>query len=50
MKLPRHYQDGEPSVQFYDLRECGGPGTLLDGDVKFYLAQGQKTGGPILDG
>jgi SAM-dependent methyltransferase len=36
-------------VEFYDLRECGGPGTLLDGDVEFYLAQAQKTGGPILD-
>jgi SAM-dependent methyltransferase len=49
MKLPRHYLDGGPSVEFYDLRECGGPGTLLDGDVEFYLAQAQKTGGPILD-
>lgn len=49
MKLPRHYQDGGPSVEFYDLRECGGPGTLLDGDVELYLEQAQKTGGPILD-
>ena len=49
MKLPQHYQDGGPSVEFYDIRETGGPGTLLDGDVEFYLAQARKTGGPILD-
>lgn len=48
-KLPEHYQDGGPSVDFYDLRERGGPGTLLDGDVEFYLAQARKTGGPVLD-
>ena len=49
MKLPEHYQNGGPSVEFYDLRERGGPGTLLDGDVEFYLGQARKTGGPILD-
>jgi ubiquinone/menaquinone biosynthesis C-methylase UbiE len=47
--LPKHYQDGGPSVEFYDLREAGGPGTLLEGDVEFYLAQARETGGPILD-
>jgi ubiquinone/menaquinone biosynthesis C-methylase UbiE len=49
VKLPKHYQDGGPSVEFYDVRERGGPGTLLDGDVEFYLAQARKVGGPILD-
>jgi hypothetical protein len=49
VKLPDHYQDGGPSVDFYDVRERGGPGTLLDGDIEFYLAQARKTGGPILD-
>jgi SAM-dependent methyltransferase len=48
-KRPEHYQDGGPSVEFYDLREKGGPGTLLEGDVEFYLAQARKTGGPVLD-
>jgi SAM-dependent methyltransferase len=48
-KLPQHYQDGGLSVEFYDLRERGGPGTVLDGDVEFYLAQARKTGGPVLD-
>jgi ubiquinone/menaquinone biosynthesis C-methylase UbiE len=47
--LPKHYQDGGPSVEFYDVRETGGPGTLLEGDVAFYLAQARETGGPILD-
>jgi SAM-dependent methyltransferase len=49
MERPRHYQDGGPSVDFYDVRERGGPGTILDGDIEFYLAQARKTGGPILD-
>jgi SAM-dependent methyltransferase len=49
MKLPMHYQDGGPSVDYYDVREAGGPGTLLDGDVEFYLAQARKVGGPVLD-
>ena len=49
MKLPQHDHDGGPSVEFYELRERGGPGTVLDGDVEFYLAQARKTGGPILD-
>jgi SAM-dependent methyltransferase len=49
MELPRHYQDGGPSVEFYDVRERGGPGTVLDGDIEFYLAQARETGGPILD-
>jgi len=48
-RYPEHYQDGGPSVEFYDLREGGGPGTVLDGDVDFYLAQARKTGGPVLD-
>jgi len=47
--LPRHYQDGGPSVEFYDLRERGGAGTILAGDVEFYVAQARKTGGPVLD-
>ncbi len=49
MALPEHYQGGGPSVEFYDVREAGGPGTPLQGDVEFYLAQARKTGGPILD-
>jgi SAM-dependent methyltransferase len=49
MKRIEHYQDGGPSVEFYDLREAGGPGTLLEGDVEFYLAQARRTGGPVLD-
>src|SRR6185503_10941179 len=49
MKLPEHYQDGGPSVEFYDIRETGGPGSVLDGDVEFYLAQARKMGGPVLD-
>ena len=49
MKLPEHYLDGGPSVDFYDLREHGGPGTVIEGDVDFYLAQARKTGGPVLD-
>ena len=49
MTLPEHYQDGGPSVDFYDVRETGGPGSLLDGDVEFYLAQARKVGGPVLD-
>jgi ubiquinone/menaquinone biosynthesis C-methylase UbiE len=49
MTYPVHYQDGGPSVDFYDLREGGGPGTILDGDVEFYLEQAKKTGGPVLD-
>ena len=49
MAYPEHYQDGGPSVDFYDVREGGGPGTVLDGDVDFYLAQARKTGGPVLD-
>jgi SAM-dependent methyltransferase len=49
MNVPEHYQDGGPSVEFYDVREKGGPGTLLEGDVEFYLAQARKTGGPVLD-
>jgi len=49
MAYPEHYQDGGPSVEFYDLREVGGPGSMLDGDVDFYLAQAKKTGGPVLD-
>jgi SAM-dependent methyltransferase len=49
MKLPQHYQDGVPSVEFYDLRERGGPGTIREGDIEFYLAQARKTRGPILD-
>jgi ubiquinone/menaquinone biosynthesis C-methylase UbiE len=48
-KRLEHYQDGGPSVDFYDLREAGGPGTLLEGDVEFYLAQARRTGGPVLD-
>ena len=31
MKLPEHYQDGGPSVEFYDVRETGGPGSMLAG-------------------
>jgi len=51
MNLPRHYQDGEPSLQSYDLRKCGEPGTLQDGDVEFYLAQGERQVGPFpMDG
>lgn len=49
MKLPQHYQDGGPSVDFYDLLDRGGPGTVVEGDIEFYLAQAKKTGGPILD-
>ena len=49
MTLPQHYQDGGPSVEFYDVRETGGPGTLLKGDIEFYLAHARETGGPILD-
>jgi ubiquinone/menaquinone biosynthesis C-methylase UbiE len=49
MKRRAHYQDGGPSVDFYDLREAGGPGTLLEGDVEFYMAQARRTGGPVLD-
>lgn len=49
MALPDHYQDGGPSVDFYDVRETGGPGTLLEGDVDFYLARARETRGPILD-
>jgi len=49
MTYPEHYQDGGPSVDFYDLRERGGPGSILDGDVEFYLAQAKKSGGPVLD-
>jgi ubiquinone/menaquinone biosynthesis C-methylase UbiE len=49
MTYPEHYQDGGPSVEFYDLREVGGPGSILDGDVEFYLAQARRTGGPVLD-
>jgi ubiquinone/menaquinone biosynthesis C-methylase UbiE len=49
VKLPEHYQDGGPSVDFYDVRETGGSGTLLDGDVEFYVAQARETGGPVLD-
>jgi ubiquinone/menaquinone biosynthesis C-methylase UbiE len=49
MTYPKHYQDGGPSVEFYDLRERGGPGSILEGDVEFYLAQARKTGGPVLD-
>jgi hypothetical protein len=33
-------------VEFYDLGECGGPGTLLDGDVEFCPVQAPKGGGP----
>ena len=39
MKLSEHYQDGGPSVEFYDVRETAGPGSLLDGDVEFYLEE-----------
>jgi len=49
MKQREHYQNGGPSVEFYDLRERGGPGTVLDGDLEFYLKQARKTGGPVLD-
>jgi SAM-dependent methyltransferase len=49
VNLPEHYQDGGPSVDFYDIREVGGPGTPCDGDVDFYLTQARKVGGPILD-
>src|SRR5499427_3502772 len=49
VKRAEHYLDGGPSVEFYDLREAGGPGTLLEGDVEFYLAQARRTGGPVLD-
>src|SRR6185369_11359833 len=49
MTLPEHYQDGGPSVDYYDVRETGGPGSLLDGDVEFYLKQARKTRGPVLD-
>jgi ubiquinone/menaquinone biosynthesis C-methylase UbiE len=49
VRFPEHYQDGGPSVEFYDVRETGGPGTLLDGDVEFYLSQARDTRGPVLD-
>jgi SAM-dependent methyltransferase len=49
MTIPEHYQDGGPSVEYYDVRETGGPGTLLDGDVGFYLSQARRAGGPVLD-
>jgi ubiquinone/menaquinone biosynthesis C-methylase UbiE len=49
MKLPLHYQDGGPSVEFYDLCERGAFGTVCDGDVEFYIAQARKIGGPVLD-
>jgi SAM-dependent methyltransferase len=49
MRLPEHYQDGGPSVDYYDVRETGGPGTLLDGDVEFYLKHARQAGGPVLD-
>jgi len=49
VKRAEHYLDGGPSVEFYDLREAGGPGTMLEGDVEFYLAQARRTGGPVLD-
>src|SRR5262245_64747735 len=49
MGLPEHYQDGGPSVAYYDVRETGGPGTLLDGDVEFYLKHSRQAGGPVLD-
>jgi hypothetical protein len=48
-KLPAHYQDGGSSVEFYGVREKGGPGTPLEGDIEFYLTQARKTGSPILD-
>jgi SAM-dependent methyltransferase len=49
MNLPDHYQDGGPSVDYYDVREAGGPGTLLEGDVEFYLKHARKAGGSVLD-
>src|SRR5215471_10179617 len=49
MKPREHYQHGGPSVDFYDVRETGGPGTVLDGDVEFYVAQARRAGGPVLD-
>ncbi len=49
MKLPDHYQSPGPSVALYDVREAGGPGTICDGDVEFYLRHARKTGGPVLD-
>ena len=49
MKTREHYQNGGPSVDLYDIREAGGPGTPCDGDVEFYLRQAEVTGGPVLE-
>lgn len=46
--VPEHYRDGGPSVDWYDLREAQ-PGSLLDGDVAFYLGQVRQVGGPVLE-
>jgi SAM-dependent methyltransferase len=48
-KLPEHYRDGGPSVDYYDLREHGGPGSPVDGDVAFYRRQAKRARGPILE-
>jgi len=49
VKLPEHFQDGGPSVEFYDLRNAGVFGSPMDGDVAFYLAQARRSRGPILE-
>lgn len=49
MKLPRTTKMVDPAWSSTICASVGGPGTLLDGDLEFYLAQAQKTGGPILD-
>jgi ubiquinone/menaquinone biosynthesis C-methylase UbiE len=47
--LPEHFRHGGPSVDYYDLREHGGPGSPVEGDVAFYRRQAKRARGPILE-
>jgi SAM-dependent methyltransferase len=48
-RRPEQFLDRGPSVDFYDLREHGGPGSPVEGDVAFYLRQAKRARGPILE-
>jgi SAM-dependent methyltransferase len=46
---PEQFGDAGPSVDFYDHRGHGGPGSPVEGDVAFYLRHARRARGPILE-
>lgn len=43
------YQTDGLSVALYDACEAETPGSVIDGDVDFFIRQARKTGGPVLE-